>query len=87
MNLPTHKCGLYLTHNEHRDCYEPLADFIDTREGLADDFESPLEFRRSLETDELWVLQWYPETPVGFNRVAAATLEDVLRLAAAVDQP
>lgn len=81
VNLPAHKCGLYLTHNEHLDYYEKLADFIATRQGLADDFESPAQLERAVATDECWVLQWYPDTPVGFNRVAAPTLEDALRLA------
>jgi hypothetical protein len=83
VNLPTHKCGLYLTHNEHRDYYEPLRLFIAERD-LVKDFESPSEMLRAIQTDECWVLQWYPETPVGFNRVAAPTLEDALRLASQV---
>lgn len=83
MKLPAHKCGLYLTHNEHRDYYETLSEFISTRDGLADDFESQAQRELAIQTGECWVLQWYPDTPVGFNRVAAPTLEDVLRLASA----
>lgn len=79
LDFPAHACGLYLTHNEHRDTYTPLSDFIKER-GLADDFASPEAMRRALDTDECWVLQWYPNTPVGFNRVAAPTLAEVLAL-------
>lgn len=80
MKFPEHKCGLFLSHNEHRDYYETLSDFIENHD-LTDDFESPEAMAKSIETDELWELQWYPDTPVGFIRVAAPTLEDVLRLA------
>lgn len=76
--FPGHKCGLYLTHNEHRDLYEPLAEFIVDRDiKFADDAAR----QRAIDTDELWTLQWYPDTPVGFYFVAASTLEEVLALA------
>lgn len=79
--FPPHKCGLYLTHNEHRDTYTPLVDFI--AEGdLAGEFESPEAMQAAIDSDEIWVLQWYPDTPVGFHRVAAPTLGGVLALAA-----
>jgi hypothetical protein len=83
VNLPEHKCGLFLSHNEHRGYYEKIADFIESLE-LEDDFESKEALRRSIDTDELWVLQWYPDTPTGFLRVAAPTLVEVL---AAATQP
>jgi len=81
MDLPEHKCGLFLTHNEHRDYYETAQHFIENLEGLAEDFESPEAMKIAIETDSIWVLQWYPNTPVGFHRVAAPTLEDCIRLA------
>lgn len=80
--LPPHKCGLFLTHNEHRDYYEKLEQFI-VDQDLVDDFESPESMQKSIDTDECWVLQWYPNTPVGFNRVAGPTLEGVLARATA----
>jgi predicted anti-sigma-YlaC factor YlaD len=67
--LPEHKCGLHLTHNEHRDVYETVAEFYE-----ADDFVSPEEWRKAIEEDSVWVLHWYPDTPVGFYRVCASTL-------------
>lgn len=80
ITFPEHKCGLFLTHNEHRDYYEQLEQWIiDQR--LDDDFASPEAMARAIETDECWVLQWYPNTPVGFCRVAAPTLEEVLQMA------
>ena len=68
--LPPHKCGLHLSHNEHRDVYETIHDFYD-----ADDFISPEEWHEAVAKDSVWVLHWYPETPIGFIRIAASTLE------------
>ena len=68
--LPEHKCGLYLTHNEHRDVYETVEDFYEV-----DCFVSLDELAKAISEDSVWVLQWYPETPIGFHRIAASTLE------------
>jgi len=70
--LPEHKCGLYLTHNEHRDFYETVE-----KSYKADDFVSPEEWRKAVAEDSVWVLQWYPDTPIGFYRIAASTLEAI----------
>jgi hypothetical protein len=70
--LPEHKCGLYLSHNEHRDVYESVEQFYNP-----EDFTSPEEWQKAVETDEVWSLQWYPNTPVGFNRILASSLEAV----------
>lgn len=78
--FPSHKCGLYLTHNEHRDTYTSAQDFIEQRE-LAGAFESPEQMSYAIEIDSIWVLQWYPETPVGCQIVAGPSLFDVMRLA------
>lgn len=82
MKFPEHKCGLFLTHNEHRDYYEKLEQFLVDHD-LLDDFASPEALQRAIDTDECWVLQWYPNTPVGFCRVAAPTLDEVLTMAEA----
>lgn len=84
-SFPAHKAGLSLEHNEHKNYYESAEQFIANSE-LAKDFESPEAMTRAIEADSIWVLQWYPETPVGFHRVAATTLYDVLRLAHQVTQ-
>ena len=70
--LPEHKCGLYLTHNEHKDVYESIEDFYD-----ANDFILPEEWHKAVAEDSVWVLQWYPDTPIGFHRMAASTLEAI----------
>ena len=78
MKFPDHKCGLYLTHNEHRDVYEKLDEWIESDKS---NWESEAQKQRAIDTDECWVLQWYPNTPIGFFRIAAPTLEDLLRFA------
>lgn len=76
MKLPEHKCGLYLEHNVHKDIYQ---DIITAVSEIADDVWVSLEEKqKALDTGELWTLQWYPNTPVGFYKVAAAGLEKLL---------
>jgi hypothetical protein len=82
MNLPKHKCGLYLEHNAHRDVYEKADAYLaDSQYG----FKSDADKERAIETDEIWTLQWYPHTPVGFHAVAAPTLDELLAFAAEID--
>jgi hypothetical protein len=70
--LPKHSCGLHLSHNEHLDVYESVENFYDH-----EDFISPEEWQKAVNQNSVWVLHWYPETPIGFYRVAAATLEAI----------
>jgi hypothetical protein len=83
MNLPRHTCGLYLEHNPHKDSYLTVLEYLADR---ADAFDFPNEGERqkAINTDELWTLHWYPDTPVGFLSVAAATLDELLRYAGEV---
>lgn len=77
--LPKHKCGLSITHNEHRNYRETAANWIADNEHC--DWESEEAKQIAIDTDEIWVMHWYPETPVGFFAVAAPTLADLFRLA------
>ena len=72
--LPAHKCGLFITHNEHKDYYRTVAQEIEDDNSRHYDWVSPVEMQKAVETDEMWVLQWYPNTPIGFNCIAAASL-------------
>lgn len=86
--LPRHKCGLYLTHNQHKDYYQSASDYIAERETLggepawADDEAKA----RALATDEIWELQWYPRTPISSYSIAAPTLNELLALAREYDE-
>jgi len=70
--LPKHRCGLHLSHNEHRDVYETIEEFYDP-----EDFISTEEWGKAVAEDSVWVLHWYPNTPIGFIRIAASTLEAI----------
>jgi hypothetical protein len=69
--LPSHKCGLRLTHNEHLNYYEDII----TQNYEIEDFVSEDEYHKAIETNECWALQWYPNSPVGFHAVYASSLE------------
>lgn len=86
MKLPSHKAGLYLTHNQHKDYYEKIEDHLQEYPGFDDDnFVSAEDRQKCIDTDELWELQWYPETPVGFHKVCGSTLDVVLTRAMEID--
>jgi hypothetical protein len=84
MNFPPHKAGLYLTHNEHRDYYESVCQWVDWR-NLGDCWVNDEQKEKAIERDELWILQWYPETPVAFCMLIGADL-DVVMAAASKEQ-
>lgn len=85
MKFPAHKCGLFLSHNEHRDYYLTAAAWIAEQEATeycVFSWVNPEQRQQAIDADEVWVLQWYPETPVGFHALAAADLDILLDAAA-----
>ena len=80
MNFPAHKGAMYITHNDHKSAYQPLGEWIEDQNDRFE-FENDEAKARCLATDELWELQWYPETPVGFYSVAAPTFEEAVAFA------
>jgi len=86
MNFPSHKAGMYLTHNQHKDYYETVAQHIEEYVNIEKhDFVSEEDYQKCIDTNELWELQWYPETPIGFHKVNGSTLEIVLKRAMEID--
>lgn len=77
--FPSHKAGMSLEHNQHKNFYEKASDWIDDNDLF--EWENEEAKQKPIETDEIWTLQWYPHTPVGFCAVAAPTLADLLCLA------
>lgn len=73
--FPEHKASLTLTHNEHRDYYESVEDWEAFHDDGTVDWLSQEQRAKAIETDSVWCLQWYPDTPVGFCRLFAADLE------------
>jgi hypothetical protein len=78
---PEHKTSLHVTHNQHLGYYETIEQAIATTTYDRRDFPDEAEIARCIETGEVWEIQWYPRTPVSFNRVCAATLSRALQYA------
>jgi hypothetical protein len=80
-DLPKHKCALYITHNEHLSVYETVAQELEHFEGqwLADDWAAEGEREKAIETNELWKLQWYPSSPVGFSIILASSFDVLVK--------
>lgn len=85
MKLPDHKCALYLGHNDHRNVYETVEQWLDDRDDLYG-WPSAEAMQRAIATDEVWTLQWYPDTPIGFHAIAAPTLGELLEYAATIEK-
>lgn len=87
MKLPKHKCGLYLEHNAYKDYYDTIER---AHEDLDRDkltlWANDESRKRSLETKEVWTLHWYPNTPIGFYKIAAPTLEELLSFAEEIEK-
>lgn len=77
--LPKHKAGLFLEHNDHKTVYQSAADRIEEMD-IFDIYEwvSPEQKQKAIDTDSIWTLQWYPDTPVGFCCLAAADFSALL---------
>lgn len=75
MKFPPHKAGLTLSHNEYKNYYYSIENGVAEEDGS---WVSDVEREKALETGEIWVLRWYPETPVGFHHIAASTLEALM---------
>ena len=76
LQFPDHAVSLHLTHNEHKSYYQSVEQAIaDENHGYTDDcWVSDEEKQKAIETNDCWILQWYPDTPVGFHILAAHDL-------------
>lgn len=96
LRFPEHKVSLSLEHNPHRTNYETIEEWLkanckESSQSSPDDCRwltvRPEDRDLILRTGEVWTLQWYPDTPVGFCAVAAASLERVLEIALESEAP
>lgn len=81
--FPPHAASLHLTHNQHKAYYETVEEY--TADSSHDSWVSEEQRAKAIASNDMWELQWYPDTPIGFYRLFAADL-DVL-LAASTDPP
>jgi hypothetical protein len=80
VKLPEHKASLTIVHNEHKDYYISAEDWIYNDSDFLE-WESEEKKLEAMNTDSIWVIQWYPETPNGFHAIAAPTLEEAVSFA------
>ena len=75
------KGSVTLEANPHRDNYESPQEYLERLEGRWPEEEGPPpEEMVEIEAGAaLYWLQWYPNSPVGFNRLYGANLERLLR--------
>ncbi len=78
MKLPKHYT-LSIEHNPHKICYETVEKYIDHYEHLQEAI-SQEDLKICKERDELWQLQWYPDTPIGFHVILSYSLQRCLEL-------
>lgn len=80
MEFPKHKAGLYLSHNSHLSNYLTVKDAVEHKDhGYdPDDWVSPDQMQKAIESNDCWTLQWYPNTPVGFCLLSGADLDALL---------
>ena len=81
--FPRHEAGLYLTHNDHKNVYESVEQWA---EPLNHEWVSNEQKKKAIETDCVWCLQWYPDTPIGSYSVMGCDLEAVLAAALAIQK-
>ena len=75
--LPIHNAGLSLEHNPHKNVYASVKEYAD-KPGFEDLWVSAIDMQKAIETDEMWCLTWFPESPIGSCTIFGATLQSVM---------
>lgn len=76
INFPPYEVSCYLEYNEHKSDSR-LEYYFRCFDIKVEDFRSEDDYNKSVETDELWSLQWYPNTPVGFCKIYGSTSDKI----------
>lgn len=74
MKLPKHECAMIITHNEHKNNYMTVDQF----DNDFSDWINAEEKLKSILTNEVWTIQFYPITPIGFYAISASSLHVLL---------
>lgn len=72
--------SLRITFNDHHTCYTRTAAEAEAEghEFEATEWVSEEERRKAIAEESVWCLQWYPDVPLGFYRIAASSLDALL---------
>jgi len=80
--LPKHKSSLTIIHNDHLNTYETVECYLSAFGDFNEhEWYSQSEYDTAIETNELWEIHWYPDTPIGSYKVYGSTLENAIRYA------
>lgn len=75
LNLPKH-VSLTLEHNGHKAVYETVQQYNDS---ISNIHWVPGDSRqRAYDANDMWCVQWYPDTPVAYCSVYGHTIEEIL---------
>jgi len=83
MNLPADKYGLFLEHNPHRVYHQTVEEYVENLQ-LGESWVSPEEEAHAKGLDDFWIIQWYPDTTVGFYVLLGHSLEELLKEASKI---
>ncbi len=75
-----------IIHNEHKTYYQTVEDWEKDLDYDMDDWASKEERDKALQTQDVWIMRWYPRTPIGFEMVCASTFEACLEAAVKGDR-
>lgn len=78
---PKHDAEMIVSHNEHKSNYETIEEWELSRNLRPDDWASPQQRLQAIQSNSLWTIQWYPNTPIGFNIMCGADLQAVINAA------
>lgn len=85
LNFPKHEAGLTLSHNQHKNVYQTVAEALASGYYEDDDWVSDEQKQKAIETNECWAIDWHPDTPVGSYSFCAADLDVLLKAACEVE--
>ncbi len=75
MILPEHKAGLSIEHDPNSAFYVTVAEWLGNHDY---DWRNEDAMQRAIDADSMWVMIWYPNTPICFNCIAAPTFDELV---------
>jgi len=67
-----------IEHNNHKSTYQTVEELLKDDTENFYEFSSKEDRQKCIDTNELWSIQIYPDTPIGFYVFAGSTFEKVL---------
>jgi hypothetical protein len=76
--IPPH-LSCHIEHNPHKDFYQTVEQYLTDHVYMNEDMSTE-DLKECVEKNELWTIQVYPQTPIGFYFVGASTFKRALFL-------